>query len=223
MYLHIGASVVIPERDVLGIFDLDNTTSSRITRNFLAQAQQAGQVIPVGRIFPNPSSSAGIRGEGQSLPLPAVHGNPAQADGIGKFDDIESNLAGCLPFLPGFALRCVWRYLWISWNRKTPPPWNMNTGPQRSKCWRGWRQSETALACTSAPPPPADCTTWSMRSWTTPSTRPWPATAPRFRWALSLANIITVSDNGRGIPVDIQQQNGETCSGGGLHHPPRRR
>ena len=43
MYLHIGASVVIPEQDVLGIFDLDNTTSSRITRNFLAQAQQAGR------------------------------------------------------------------------------------------------------------------------------------------------------------------------------------
>ena len=43
MYLHIGASVVIPERDVLGIFDLDNTTSSRITRNFLAQAQQAAE------------------------------------------------------------------------------------------------------------------------------------------------------------------------------------
>lgn len=52
MYLHIGASVVIPEQDVLGIFDLDNTTSSRITRNFLAQAQQAGQVIPVGEDFP---------------------------------------------------------------------------------------------------------------------------------------------------------------------------
>lgn len=52
MYLHIGASVVIPERDVLGIFDLDNTTSSRITRNFLAQAQQAGQVISVGEDLP---------------------------------------------------------------------------------------------------------------------------------------------------------------------------
>lgn len=52
MYLHIGASVVIPEQDVLGIFDLDNTTSSRITRNFLAQAQQAGRVIPVGEDLP---------------------------------------------------------------------------------------------------------------------------------------------------------------------------
>ena len=35
MYLHLGSSVVIPQSDVLGIFDLDNTTSSRITRDFL--------------------------------------------------------------------------------------------------------------------------------------------------------------------------------------------
>ena len=46
MYLHLGSSVVIPQSDVLGIFDLDNTTSSRITRDFLAQAQRAGQVAP---------------------------------------------------------------------------------------------------------------------------------------------------------------------------------
>ena len=26
-------------------------------------------------------------------------------------------------------------------------------------------------------PPPPDCTTWSMRSWTTPLTRRWPDTA----------------------------------------------
>ena len=29
MYLHLGSSVVIRQRDVVGIFDLDNTTSSR--------------------------------------------------------------------------------------------------------------------------------------------------------------------------------------------------
>ena len=38
MYLHLGSSVVIRQRDVVGIFDLDNTTSSRITRDFLTQA-----------------------------------------------------------------------------------------------------------------------------------------------------------------------------------------
>lgn len=52
MYLHIGASVVIPQGDVVGIFDLDNTTASRITRDFLAGAQQAGQVITAGEDLP---------------------------------------------------------------------------------------------------------------------------------------------------------------------------
>lgn len=52
MYLHLGSSVVIRQRDVVGIFDLDNTTSSRITRDFLTQAQRAGQVVTVGDDLP---------------------------------------------------------------------------------------------------------------------------------------------------------------------------
>lgn len=52
MYLHLGASVIIHQDDVLGIFDLDNTTSSRITRDFLAQAQKAGQVVSAGEDLP---------------------------------------------------------------------------------------------------------------------------------------------------------------------------
>ena len=52
MYLHLGASVVIPQGDVLGIFDLDNTTSSRTTRDFLTRAEQAGQVVTVGEDLP---------------------------------------------------------------------------------------------------------------------------------------------------------------------------
>ena len=52
MYLHLGSSVVIRQRDVVGIFDLDNTTSSRITCDFLTQAQRAGQVVTVGDDLP---------------------------------------------------------------------------------------------------------------------------------------------------------------------------
>ena len=52
MYLHIGASVVLSQGDVVGIFDLDNTTSSRITRDFLAQAQREGRVITAGEDLP---------------------------------------------------------------------------------------------------------------------------------------------------------------------------
>ncbi len=52
MYLHLGSSVVIRQRDVVGIFDLDNTTSSRITRDLLTRAQQAGRVVTVGDDLP---------------------------------------------------------------------------------------------------------------------------------------------------------------------------
>jgi len=47
VYLHLGQNVGVPEEDVIGIFDLDNTTCSSITRKFLSYAQRAGQVIAV--------------------------------------------------------------------------------------------------------------------------------------------------------------------------------
>lgn len=52
MYLHLGQSVVVPLRDVVGIFDLDNTTSSHRTRAFLARAEREGNVINVSEELP---------------------------------------------------------------------------------------------------------------------------------------------------------------------------
>jgi len=52
MYLHLGQSVVVTEADVIGIFDLDNTTGSHITRKFLADAEKAGRVINVSDELP---------------------------------------------------------------------------------------------------------------------------------------------------------------------------
>ena len=52
MYLHLGASVVIHQDDILGIFDLDNTTSSRITRDFLSRAEREGRVESAGDDLP---------------------------------------------------------------------------------------------------------------------------------------------------------------------------
>lgn len=43
MYLHLGQSVVVPFRDVIGLFDMDNTTSSHITRSFLNRAEKEGR------------------------------------------------------------------------------------------------------------------------------------------------------------------------------------
>lgn len=52
MYLHLGQSVVVPYRDVIGIFDLDNTTSSRRTRDFLERAEREGELVDVSMDVP---------------------------------------------------------------------------------------------------------------------------------------------------------------------------
>ena len=52
MYLHLGSSVIVPEADVVGIFDLDNTTGSHITRRFLNEAEKAGRVTAVSDELP---------------------------------------------------------------------------------------------------------------------------------------------------------------------------
>ena len=52
MYLHLGSNVVVPQGDILGIFDLDNNTASRITREFIASAEVLGRVVSVGEDLP---------------------------------------------------------------------------------------------------------------------------------------------------------------------------
>ena len=52
MYLHLGQSVVVPYRDVIGLFDLDNTSSSHLTRKFLERAEKEGRVVSVGDDIP---------------------------------------------------------------------------------------------------------------------------------------------------------------------------
>lgn len=46
MYLSIGNDMAVRERSVVGIFDMDNTTTSKRTRIFLEKAQKEGVVVP---------------------------------------------------------------------------------------------------------------------------------------------------------------------------------
>ena len=46
MYLSIGNDMAVRDRSVIGIFDLDNTTTSRRTREFLERAEKNGEVVP---------------------------------------------------------------------------------------------------------------------------------------------------------------------------------
>ena len=52
MYLHLGQSVVVRQSDIIGIFDLDNTTSSFRTRRFLERAEQEGRLTAISEDLP---------------------------------------------------------------------------------------------------------------------------------------------------------------------------
>ena len=46
MYLNIGNDMAVRQKSIVGIFDLDNTSTSRRTREFLEKAEKDGEVIP---------------------------------------------------------------------------------------------------------------------------------------------------------------------------------
>ena len=105
MYLHLGQSVVVPFRDVVGVFDLDNASSSHLTRAFLERAEKEGRVVNVSDDLPRSfvGGEGGTGGErvrrpapvlravrpGQGgrhgVPVPAVRRHPAAAGGEQQF------------------------------------------------------------------------------------------------------------------------------------------
>ena len=44
MYIHLGLDKIVKSEDIVGIFDLDNTTIQKSSRNFLARSEKSGQV-----------------------------------------------------------------------------------------------------------------------------------------------------------------------------------
>lgn len=47
MYLHIGNEQILKKEDIIGIFDIENASVSKYTKEFLSRSQQEGQVISV--------------------------------------------------------------------------------------------------------------------------------------------------------------------------------
>ncbi len=52
MYLHLGQEIVVRTQDIVGIFDMDTTTISRHSRQFLADAEKGGRVFNVSYELP---------------------------------------------------------------------------------------------------------------------------------------------------------------------------
>lgn len=52
MYLHLGQDTVVRLQDIVGIFDMENATISKNTRQFLADAEKGGRVFNVTMELP---------------------------------------------------------------------------------------------------------------------------------------------------------------------------
>ena len=52
MFLHIGNSRNIRQKNIIGIFDADTATVSGVTRRFLKEAQKRGEVMAAGEEVP---------------------------------------------------------------------------------------------------------------------------------------------------------------------------
>ena len=52
MYLHLGQDTMINTKEVIGIFDLDTSTLSKKSRDFLAKAEKEGRVVNTSMELP---------------------------------------------------------------------------------------------------------------------------------------------------------------------------
>ena len=52
MYLSIGSDFAVRDKSILGIFDLDNTSYSQHSRNFLKEAENQGEVVTITADLP---------------------------------------------------------------------------------------------------------------------------------------------------------------------------
>lgn len=52
MYLHIGQTEIIPQSRIIGIFDLDNASYEKRTRDYLSNAEKDGVVLDIAGDLP---------------------------------------------------------------------------------------------------------------------------------------------------------------------------
>ena len=52
MYLHLGQDTVVRTSDIIGIFDMDTSTISKTTREYLTACEKNGRVVNVSMELP---------------------------------------------------------------------------------------------------------------------------------------------------------------------------
>ena len=85
MYLHLGNNISVPTDDIIGVFDLDNASSARSTRDFLSAAEEEGMVIAVGQDLPKSLVVCCPRGSWQRVYLSSL----ASATLLGRWEALS--------------------------------------------------------------------------------------------------------------------------------------
>ena len=85
MYLHLGSNVSVPLDDIIGIFDLDNASTSKTTRAFLRAAEEEGMVITVEGDLPKSLVVCCPRGSWQRVYLSPL----ASSTLIGRLESVR--------------------------------------------------------------------------------------------------------------------------------------
>ena len=80
MYIHLGQNVIVNEKDITGIFDLDNTTIEKSTREYIYNAEKENRVETItgdlpksfvtmsnGKVYISPISSKTLQKRRKSL------------------------------------------------------------------------------------------------------------------------------------------------------------
>ncbi len=52
MYIHIGGEYAVQMKEIVGIMDMENTSTSRVTRDFLRKMEEEGRVITTSPDLP---------------------------------------------------------------------------------------------------------------------------------------------------------------------------
>ncbi len=52
MFIHLGENTVILKKNIVGIFDLDNSSKSEHTRNYLKKGEEDFKVTSIGEEIP---------------------------------------------------------------------------------------------------------------------------------------------------------------------------
>ena len=52
MFIHLGQDITVLRKDIIGIFDLDTSTNTKRTRDYLSQAELNGDVVTITNELP---------------------------------------------------------------------------------------------------------------------------------------------------------------------------